>query len=84
MHMNTLVSRLHNVSKLARQPPCFQVLTGWDKVSNSRVRPLGGECRPKKKCIITVEQGGVEIQRNAVNRVAYTLLQTKRVQCPEI
>lgn len=44
-------------------------MTGWDKVSHSRVRPLGGEQRRSKKTtIVTVEGGAAEIRRNAVEQ----------------
>lgn len=86
VHINTL---LQNVSKLAWLPSDFQVMTGWDKVSHRRVRPLGGEQRRSKKTtIVTVGGGGFEIQRNAVeqsmpakNSFTTTL---KQVQCREI
>lgn len=70
--MNTMVSGLQNVSKLARLPPVSQVMTGWNKVTNSRVRRDSGKRKGlateerKKRTIITVELGVVEIQRNAV------------------
>ncbi len=59
-----------------------------DKVSNRRVRTLGGEQSwSKKRTVITVELGVVETQRNAIQRAVYTLpqiLAIKRAQFPEL
>lgn len=43
-------------------------MTGWDKVSHSRVRPLGVEQRRSKKMTIVTVKGGFKIQRNAVEQ----------------